>query len=295
MTIVQRTVSVSVAQLRVTPGEPEANVERLADHLSALVPGADRLVVLPECYLTGYVTDSVEATRERALPADHPSLAHVQELAALRNAHIVVGYLERDGAEVYNCAALFSPKGLVGVYRKQHLLILGADRFVDSGAAEGPVFDTEVGRIGVMICYDLRFPEAARNLALRGADVIAMPTNWPTYADLLAEHVVRVRALENGVFLAVANRPDEESGYAFIGRSQIAGPRGEVLVDAGSEEVIVTVDVDVSEARSKRRVVRPGEYELEIFADRRPELYGSLVEPVKTDEPRERGSDDVRT
>ncbi|WP_100812302.1 carbon-nitrogen hydrolase family protein [Microbacterium sp. BR1] len=288
-------VSVTVAQLSVTPGNPQRNVDRFAVFISTLPGGVDRLIVLPECYLTGYVTDSEGATLQRAISTDHPSFACMRELAARHRAHIVVGYLEREGAKVYNSSALFSPGGLVGVYRKQHLLVLGADRFVDAGDVAGPVFDTKIGRIGMMVCYDLRFPEAARSLALRGADIIAMPTNWPTYADLLAEHVVRVRALENGVFVAVANRPDQEAGYAFIGRSQVAGPRGEILADAGTAEGIVTVDIDLDTARSKRRVVRHGEYELDLFADRHPELYGALVEPVTLIERNEEGTDNVRT
>jgi predicted amidohydrolase len=278
MSAQHQSMSVSVAQLSVTAGDPEANVNRFASHLALLPPEAKRLVVLPECFLTGYVTDSADETLQRALPPTHESLERMCELSAQYQVHVVVGYLERKGSTVYNSAALISPLGLVGVYRKQHLLFLGADRFVTKGDAVGPVFDTKIGRIGVMICYDLRFPEAARSLALRGAEIIAMPTNWPSYADTLADHVVRVRAFENGIFIAVANRPDQESGYKFIGRSQVAGPYGEILTEIGSEERMFTVEIDLDEARSKRRIIRSGEYELDLFADRRPSLYGTLVE-----------------
>lgn len=270
---------VAVAQLPVSD-DPLSNVDRVLATLGGVRSGR-RLVVFPECFLTGYMTQSLAETRERGLRADDTVFARLENACAMANAHIVVGYLESDGEGLYNSVALIGPCGAIGRYRKQHLLMLGADRFVMPGGPSPRVFDTPLGRIGLMTCYDLRFPESARVLALAGADIIAMPTNWPVSATVLADHVTRVRALENRVFLAVADRPDVEAGAPFLGRSQIIDPDGRILVDGGDRVGVFEAEVDVTIARRKRIVVTAGSYELDPIADRRPELYSALTDGGK--------------
>jgi predicted amidohydrolase len=152
------------------------------------------------------------------------------------------------------------------------------DRFVTRGSpAEPPVFETAIGRIGLAICYDLRFPESARTLALSGADIIAQPSNWPPQAWMLADHFTVVRACENRVFLLVANRWDVEKGVPFMGQSQIVSPTGHVLSRAGTTQTLISAVIDVDLARDKRIVVEPGVYEVSLFTDRRPDLYGPIT------------------
>jgi predicted amidohydrolase len=206
-----------------------------------------------------------------------PSTETLAEACARLGVYVVCGLLERDDDRLRNAAVFVGPDGLIGSYRKTHLPFLGVDRFTVPGD-ELPVYDTPLGRIGVEICYDLRFPEATRTLALKGADVIAHPTNFPVAARIQTELITVARAAENRIFLLTANRVGKERTGEFCGWSQIVDPYGKRLAEAGETgEALLVADVDVEKARDKDYVI-PGEYELYLFGDRRPELYGALVE-----------------
>lgn len=275
---------VAVAQQPATLGDVAANTRLAVDEIAAAGARGDDLLVFPETYLNGYMFDSADAVKRSALSLGDAALEAVADACAQHGVHTVVGFLERDGDEVYNSAATFGPGGLLGTYRKQHLPFLGADRFVSPGRDRAPrVVSTSFGQVGTMICFDLRFPESARELALQGADIIAMPTAWPLHATFLADHVTRVRALENLVFLAVADRADEESGTQFLGRSQIVGPDGAVVLDAQDATGTFSATVDLARSRAKRLVITAGEYELDVFDARQPDQYGELVRPRPTD------------
>src|SRR6266705_4391460 len=197
-----------------------------------------------------------------------------------RNLETCLAQLERDGDLLYNSAVLVGPDGLVGSYRKTHLPFLGVDRFVVPGD-ELTVYDTPLGRIGLEICYDLRFPEATRALALKGAEIVAHPTNFPLAAKVQTELITVARAAENRIYLLTANRVGKERSGEFCGWSQIVDPYGVRLAEAGAtEEALLVADVDVEKARDKDYVI-PGEYERYLFGHRRPELYGALVEEVQ--------------
>ena len=190
--------------------------------------------------------------------------------------HVVCGLLERVGDDIYNAAVLVGPDGVIGSYRKTHLPFLGVDRFTVPGDVL-PVFDTPLGRVGLEICYDLRFPEVTRTLALAGADIVAHPTAFPVAARIQTELITVARAAENRIFLLTANRVGKERNGEFCGWSQIVDPYGVRLAEAGAvEETLLSRDIDVEQARNKDYVI-PGEYELYLFGDRRPELYGALV------------------
>ncbi len=202
------------------------------------------------------------------------------ELAA-GGPYVVVGLLERtaDPAIVYNSAALIGPDGLVGIYRKAHLPLLGVDRFTTPGDTGFLVWDTEIGRVGIIICYDLRFPEAMRTLALSGADIIALPTTGPTgrkRAPVVHAHASAgepclrpgVQSLWRGEWLLV------------LRHSQITDPRGDVLVEAVDGEELRYAEIAPLQARQKRIVLRPGEFELDTLGDRRPALYGQIMEAL---------------
>lgn len=258
------------------------NVRSVLDMQRVAAAEGVQLLVLPECVLSGYMYDGRPDALARALRLDGPELAQVAAACRELGQHCVLGYLETTTeGDLYNSAVLIDDEGLiVGNYRKTHLPFLGVDRFTDAGDQPPPVFATRLGAIGIAICYDLRFPEMARLLALGGADIIAQPSTWPYEAAILAEHFVAVRACENRVFMVVANRPDAERGGQFMGRSQIVAPSGVRLAEADtSASLLVTARIDLAEAREKRVVTVPGEYEVSLFADRRPELYRSLALP----------------
>ena len=253
------------------------NLERiLLEARAAAKKGAD-LIVFPECVLSGYVFSS----REEAIPfAESIPGVSTERLAACcqeLGVYVVYGLLERDGDKCYNSTVLVGPKGLIGKYRKIHLPFLGVDRFTDAGNSPFQVFETPIGNIGIHICYDCNFPESARIMALLGADIITLPTNWPVGRERVVNYVVNARAYENRIHLVAANRAGSERGTRFMGRSKIVGASGDTLAEAGSDEETIYAEVSLTEARQKHIVIKAGEFEVDFIHDRRPELYSELT------------------
>jgi predicted amidohydrolase len=268
---------VAVAQLEPKLAEKERNLDACLGRMEDAAASGAELLVLPECAIPGYMYDSAEEALPYAEEIPGPATAALESACRRLGLHVVCGLLERDGDVLHNAAVLVGPQGLIGTYRKTHLPFLGVDRFVVPGD-ELPVYDTPIGRIGVEICYDLRFPEVTRTLALRGADLVAHPTNFPLAARIQTELITVARAAENRVYLLTANRVGKERWGEFCGWSQIVDPYGKRLAEAGeTEEALLVADVELEKARDKDYVI-PGEYELYLFGHRRPELYGSLVE-----------------
>jgi predicted amidohydrolase len=273
---------VAVAQLDPKLADKERNLDACLARLDEAVAAGAELVVFPECAIPGYVYESAEEARPYAEEIPGPSTAALEEACARLEVHVVCGLLERDGDAIHNAAVLVGPHGLIGSYRKSHLPFLGVDRYVEAGE-ELPVFDTAIGRIGIEICYDLRFPEVTRTLALAGAEIVCLPTNWPLAAAANAELLAPARAYENRVFLLVANRVGRERTAEFCGRSQIVDPNGERLAETdATSEALLVADIDIARAREKSIVPVPGEYEMHLFGHRRPELYGALVEETQS-------------
>lgn len=235
------------------------------------------IAVLPEAFLTGYCVGSRSQAEQIAIPRTHDSIARLEEAIQDLGVIAVVGFAESDGGELYNSAVLLEPGREPRFVRKTHLPELGYDRFATAGD-ELALFETALGTVGVLICFDMRHSEAAKALALRGADLICLPTNWPVGAEVSAEHICIARAAENRVFFATCNRVGAENGFTFIGRSKLIGVTGNVLAAAGAEAEMIVADVDFAEARIKRTVTIPGEYETTLDVSRRPELYGVLCE-----------------
>jgi predicted amidohydrolase len=168
----------------------------------------------------------------------------------------------------------------VGSYRKLHLPMLGIDRFTTPGDRPLGVWQAGDVRVGMNICYDGSFPEASRVMALEGAELIALPTNWPPAAECFARHTIITRAMENHVYYMSVNRVGTERGFSFIGISMICDPTGGVLATADHRaEAILYADVDPAWARNKHLVREPGKHEIHRFRDRRPEMYGRVVAP----------------
>jgi predicted amidohydrolase len=268
---------VAVAQMEPMLAETERNLDAALERLEEAAAAGAQLLVLPECAIPGYMFDSAEEALPYAEEIPGPTTEAFERECARLGVHAITGLLERDGDTLYNAAILVGPDGLIGSYRKTHLPFLGVDRFVTPGDGF-KVFDTALGRIGLIICYDLRFPEVTRTLALQGADMVALPTNFPMAAKLQCDVIAPARAAENRIYLLVANRVGKERWGEFCGWSQIVDPYGMRLAEAGeTEEALLVADVEIEKARDKDYVV-PGEYELYLFGHRRPELYGALVE-----------------
>jgi len=271
---------VKIAAVQINPKimRKRENLDKVISQAKVAAGDGAQLIVFPECSLTGYVFGS----REEALPFSEtiPGAA-AEELSSLCHElgiHIVVGLLEKDGARCFNTAALIGPKGLVGKYRKNHLPFLGIDRFIDPGNKPFGVFDTPLGKLGLHICYDATFPESARVLTLLGADILILPTNWPQGRGKVVNYVINTRAYENKVHFVAADRVGEERGTKFIGNSKIVDAWGDTLAQASAiEEEIIYAEVNLQDARQKRLVFKPGEFEMDFIRDRRPELYEAIV------------------
>ena len=263
---------ISCLQTHPAKGETEPNLDRVEE--AALTADAD-LVVLPELFASGYFFDSTEQAAALAEPVpDGPTTQRLHRWAAATGATFVAGLPERDGDAFYNAAVVVTPNGWLGTYRKAHLFYEENDHF--AAGADGFQVWTVTDRrrrsyrLGVMVCFDWFFPESARTLALNGADVIAHPSN------LVLPHcpsAMPVRALENGVFTATANRVGTESNgteeLTFIGRSVICSPSAEVLASAPeAEEAVIRAEIDPHAARDT--ALNPYN---DRHGDRRPELY----------------------
>jgi predicted amidohydrolase len=258
---------VGLLQFAPQPGAVRANLDHIGRTLSRVK--AD-LIVLPELCTTGYLFASrTELARlSEPVPAG-PTCAALAALSRDTNTTIVWGMPEVAGSRIFNSAVLVTPQGEFHAYHKAHLFIDEKDVF-DPGDSPFPVFDLGSLKIGMLVCFDHFFPEAARSLALRGAQVICHPSNLVLeYAHLNTI----TRATENRVFWILANRTGSETlgdkTLAFNGRSQIIAPDGRLLGRAGpdSEDTIIA-EIDPAEALDKKVTPRN-----DLFADRRTDLY----------------------
>jgi predicted amidohydrolase len=257
-------------------GDKTTNLDVLRRRLREAAARGARLVVFPECALTGYGFDSKAEAWPHAEtlpgPATQALAADCRELGVWT----VFGLLERDGDRLFNACALVGPSGFIAGYRKIHRPCLGVDRFAAPGDRPFAVHDLGGLKVGMNICYDGSFPESSRVLALLGADLIVLPTNWPTGASA-ARWLPEARALENHLYYLAVNRVGEERGFRFIGQSRLIDYRGETIAGAGEGEAIVYGDIEPEQARAKRVVIVPGKYEVDRVGDRRPEMYRPLV------------------
>ncbi|MBI4585286.1 MAG: carbon-nitrogen hydrolase family protein [Planctomycetes bacterium] len=270
----------AAVQMDVKIGEKEQNLTQMAGFARRAAGAGARLVVFPECALTGYCFESRQEAMEHAEPLPGPATARMAGLGRELGAHIVFGLVERAGDRLFNALALVGPEGFIAGYRKAHLPCLGLDQFVSPGDQPFAVHDLRLCRLGMNICYDGGFPESARVMALLGAELIVLPTNWPKGAEEFALYGVNTRGLENVVYYLAANRVGEERGFRFIGLSRIVDVHGRTLAEAdGGSETILLAPIDPAVARVKKIIRVPGKHSIDRFADRRPEFYGPIADP----------------
>lgn len=248
-------------------GDVEHNITRAVSLMDSVV--AD-LYVLPELFNTGYNFADEQEVSRLAEPVSGNTFHAIAGFAGKRSCYVVYGFPEKDD-KFYNSAALVGPAGFIGLYRKIHLY----DRenlFFEKGQLGFPVFSLPFGKVGIMVCFDWMYPESARTLALKGAHLIAHPSNLvlPYCPDAMV-----TRCLENRVFAATANRVGRENrggvDLTYIGKSEVVSPRGEILRRLGDDgEEVAVVEVDLSMAEDKR--INPYN---DLLPDRRPQYYVS--------------------
>lgn len=277
------TTRIRVACLQMQPvfGDKAANLARMLDLIeTAAREGAD-LVVLPELANSGYVFASREEAVSLAEPVPGgPTTDAWIEAAARHGLTLVAGITEIENETLFNSAVVIGPQGFIGVYRKMHLWDQ-ENLYFERGNLGFPVFETPVGRIGVLICYDGWFPEAYRLLALQGADLVCIPTNWVPIPgqeqarEAMANILCKAAAHSNSVFVAAADRVGTERGQPFLGQSLIVGCSGLPLAGPASahDEEIIMADLDLGEARRQRRLNAFNE----VLRDRRSDVYAEML------------------
>ncbi|MDP9269631.1 MAG: carbon-nitrogen hydrolase family protein [Chloroflexota bacterium] len=276
-------MKVRVAACQIDPqlGEVDRNLERIERALVDASRAGAALAVLPEAAVTGYAYSSLDEALPVARRATRVAPDRLSELARDHSMSIICGSLEPEGDKIYNVAYILAADGRRFQYRKTHLPFLGIDRFATPGPDAPQVYELDGLRVGVLVCYDLRFPEAARICGLDGADLIALPTNWPIGVEFHPELFAPARAAENHCYLLACDRVGTERGTTFLGRSILVDYDGRRLATADdvNEEVLIgEVDPDAARATHVRR--RPGEHEWDTIVDRRPGLYGRLLAPA---------------
>lgn len=277
------TWKIAAVQMDCVFADNARNLDAIRARLHEAASKGAQLVIFPECALPGYCYESKEEARPHAEPIPGPSTQTLAEDCAKLNVHAIVGLLEASPlaphpSSLFNACTLIGPSGIVATYRKIHLPFLGVDRFTTPGDQPFAVHDLGGLKVGMNICYDGSFPESARCLMLLGADLIVLPTNWPTGAIGTAKTLIPARALENHVYYAACNRIGAERGFKFIGMSRIMGCSGEFLaVSDNDEPTILYAEIDPEKARNKHLVNMPGKYELHRLRDRRPGMYAPIT------------------
>ncbi len=256
----------------------EHNLDQILSRLEQAANAGAKLVVFPECALSGYCLVSLQEAAPVAEEVPGPSTERILAVARALDCTVVVGMLERARDQIFNSAAVVTPQGILGTYRKLHLPCVGIDWHAALGDKAFPVFTTPHARIGISICYDCSFPESGRVLKLKGAQVLVIPTNWPLGSDSW-QHTPPVRATENHMYVIACDRVGEERGFRFAGHSQIVDFMGKKLAEAGeTEETIIYGELDAAAADSNRVVRQAGLWEFDRIAARRPEMYGALTD-----------------
>lgn len=262
-----RPVKVALLQFEPWFGEVDENLDSVRSRLAGL--RAD-LVVLPELCTTGYQFRDRGEAEKLAQPADGPAMGALARIAADCGGMLVAGFAESAGGRIFNSAALVGSRGTLGVYRKIHLFD-DECRIFDPGDLGFPVFDIGPARIGMMICFDWIFPEAARSLAVGGAQLIAHPANLVLP---FCQKAMVTRAIENRVFTATCNRIGREERIAgrpltFTGSSRLVAPGGRVLAECSPDgQELVSYEIDPALADDKHVTARN-----DLLRDRRPDQY----------------------
>lgn len=271
-------MKIKVGYIQFSPelGNSTSILSRLEEMLYQ-TKGAD-LVVLPELCNSGYnFFDKTQAWETSESISDSQFIDLLIKYAKNFNQAIVSGFNERDGNVLYNSSILITPKGFAGKYQKLHLFAREKE-FFEPGTTGLPIFEYEGYRLGIQICFDWMFPEAWRVLTLKGADIICHPSNLVLPG--LAQRAVPIHALINRIFTITANRTGIEGDLTFTGRSIIANPMGETILQASEAgEEIGIIEIDLTSARNKNIT----EYN-NVIQDRKPEEYNLLTQPQENGE-----------
>lgn len=268
-----RKVKVALAQISCKVGDKNFNIRKIEQYVKRAKRKQANLIVFPELALTGYLCRDL--VYELAEPVPGPSVHRLEAVAKKENMHIVLGMLEKSSKAkgvLYNTAVLISPKGFIGKYQKMHLpthSVFEEKRYF-RGGYQTSVFDTSIGKLGLIVCYDVFFPEITRLLRLKGAELVICISASPSVRRGFFEVFTTARALENTMFLAYVNLVGIEDGLQFWGGSRMIAPSGRIIAQAKyDEEDMVVAQINYSDM-DRVEVFVP------MLRDLRPELFDSL-------------------
>ena len=255
-------INAAAIQFNVKQGDVDANLAYVRTALRRVAGQGAQLAVLPDMWSSGFAYRNLNELALRTAGIVEELLELSRELKL-----VIVGSMpEPHGEKVFNTVYVVDNGRLAGVYRKLHLFsLLGEDRAFDSGDS-WLLADTSVGKVGVIICYDLRFPELSRRLALEGAYVICVPAQWPKPRQEHWRTLLRARAIENQLFVVACNACGPIGKLDFFGMSLIIDPKGELLSEAGEAECEISAPLDL-------QLMADWRAQIPCFNDRRPELY----------------------
>jgi len=271
-------IKVALAQISCKRGDKAENIKKIESRVTRAKRQGAELVIFPELSLTGYTMRDQIYELAETIPGH--STTFLEKLAKKTGAYIVFGMpelSEKTQATVYNTAVLVGPDGFIGKYRKMYLpthSVFEEKRYFRPGY-QTAVFETELGKIGLIICYDIFFPEVSRLTRLKGAQLIVCISASPATRRTFFETLTAARAIENTAFLAYVNLVGIEDGLQFWGGSRLVGPNGKTLVQAKyDEEDLVIGEINYAD-------IRPTETFVPILKDLRPELFDKLKETAE--------------
>ena len=256
---------ISLAQMDVLLGEPDENLAKARDMTARAAERCSDIIIFPELWSTGYDLGNAAAY---STPTNKGIFAEMSSLASEYSIHVSGSCLSLLGPDEFgNTAVFLDPDGkILGEYTKIHLFRLMDEHKYLSAGDRLTIVDTPWGKAGLAICYDLRFPELFRSYALAGARVVFLPAEWPHPRLTHWQILVRARAIENQVYVVGCNRVGSSKDIHFCGHSCVIAPWGEIVIEAGEDEELLTVEIDMGEVDQVRSSIP-------VFADRRPEIY----------------------
>lgn len=247
-------LKVAAIQMNCIPGNKTGNLKKAKGLIEEAVGQGAKLIVLPELFNTGYRVEEYDMDLAETIPG--PTTSWMGELCRDNDIYVVGCILENSNTAglVYDTAVVVGPGGMVGTYRKIHLWDAENTRFTKG--EDFPVFDLGFARVGVQICYEVGFPEGARILTLKGADIVVFPSAFGKARLYAWDVATRSRALENGLYVIASNRTGTEKGETtFGGMSRIVNPQGMVLAEATQEDEMIVSEIDLNLVAKQRRTI----------------------------------------
>jgi len=261
---VNKPFKAGVIQFDVECGRVEDNLTKISGYLETLASENVSLAVLPEMFSCSFDNQNL---KEHS--GSTQNIIEKLSIFALDHRMAIAGTLpELDGDRVFNTMVFIDADGKIkGRYRKLHLFRLTGEHLYYTAGSDSVTVESTLGRIGLMTCYDLRFPELARALFLKGAQLIVVSAQWPEPRKEHWETLIKARAIENQLFMVCSNRTGNEAGLTFPGMSMIVDPMGKLLAHAGNNESCAVAEIDPATVENIRTLIP-------CMADRRPEVYG---------------------